>query len=509
MATLRDVARLAGVSTMTVSRVVNNSRAVKSETRARVESAIAQLGFVPNALGRLLAQQRGRAGFLTTTRSVSRDLNSNTQEPNADGDLILRALSSRRDVGLQDSSSLSGDTARTMLRIVSAAQPISRVDLARRLEVNRSTVTGIVKPLIASGVLYEAAPKQRSSHRLGRPAIGLSLRGDRSLFIGVNIGVRRTQVGAATADGRWLTEESFDTSSDPNATLAEANSSIERLRNAMPERSLISIGVSVPGPTDAERKVLLFAPQLGWRDVPVADALSTGDKRGANQSHGRVPVIVENDATAAAMYEARRRLRDRTPRERNDFVLVRAGTGIGVGLVFGGEVYRGTGTDRGLLGEFGHMTIVAGGERCACGNRGCWEVYASAASASSLYAGESTTSAGGETQLRFVEIVARAEAGESRAQSTLERVGEYLGIGISNVITGVGVSQVVVSGRVVHGWKFIQKSLQEAVARTMAGRLSHWSVEPGQPTGAGLGGALEVAIEHYLTGLAGSTKAAA
>ena len=71
------------------------------------------------------------------------------------------------------------------------------------------------------------------------------------------------------------------------------------------------------------------------------------------------------------------------------------------------------------------------------------------------------------------------------------------------------ISQVVVSGRVVHGWKFVQKSLREAVAGTMAGRLSNWSVEQGQSTRAGLGGALEVAIEHYLTGLAGSRRAAA
>ena len=118
-------------------------------------------------------------------------------------------------------------------------------------------------------------------------------------------------------------------------------------------------------------------------------------------------------------------------------------------------------------------------------------------------------SARSETSPRFVEIVARAEAGELRAQATLEQIGEYLGIGISNVITGVGVSQAVVSGRLVHGWKFVQRSLQAAVAGTMAGRLSNWSVEPGQPTGAGLGGALEVAVEHYLSQLAGSRSAAA
>jgi len=131
------------------------------------------------------------------------------------------------------------------------------------------------------------------------------------------------------------------------------------------------------------------------------------------------------------VYERRRRLRNSEGSELSDFVLVRVGTGIGVGLVIGGEVYRGTGGEGGLLGEFGHMTIVAGGKSCACGNRGCWERYASAASAAALYAGERRHANGGRP-LRFVDIVARAEAGETRAQVTLERIGNYLGIGIGN-----------------------------------------------------------------------------
>jgi predicted NBD/HSP70 family sugar kinase/plasmid maintenance system antidote protein VapI len=496
MVTLRDVARLAGVSKMTVSRVVNNSTMVKSETRALVEGAIAQLGFVPNPVGRLLAQKRGSAGISSTVPVFN--LGS------ADG--VLRVKSAdERGKGALEPAAVSGDTRRTMLRIVRAAQPISRVDLARRLDVNRSTVTEIVTPLIAAGVLCEA-PALPTVNRRGRPPIGLSLRSERSLTVGVNIGVRRTQVGAAAADGKLLHEESFDTGADPDLTLTRIKSIVKRLQDWMPERSLLSIGVSVPGPTDAERKNLLFAPHLGWRDVPVAAALAVKNTRGIGHFAGSVPVIVENDATAAAMYEARRRLRASSLPSRNDFILLRVGTGIGVGLVIGGEVYRGTGKDRGLLGEFGHMTIVAGGKECACGNRGCWEVYASAASAASLYQGEGILS---ETPPRFVDIVTRAEAGELRARNTLEQVGEYLGIGIGNVITGVGVSRVVVSGRIVHGWKFVRESLAEAVAQTMAGRLSSWSVEPGQPTGAGLGGALEVAIDHYLMERAGSARAAA
>jgi predicted NBD/HSP70 family sugar kinase len=393
-----------------------------------------------------------------------------------------------------------------MLRIVRAAQPISRIDLARRLEVNRSTVTEIVTPLIASGVLREAAP-EKAIHRRGRPPIGLTLRSDRSFFIGVNIGVRRTQVGAAITDGRMLAEESFDTPSDSHNALEQIRSIVGQLRASLPERSLVAMGVSVPGPTDAARRKLLFAPHLGWRDVSVADALIE-EKPGSTNS-GRVPpIIVENDATAAAIYEARRRLRARTPRAQNNFILVRAGTGLGVGLVLGGEVYRGSGSDRGLLGEFGHMTIVAGGDPCACGNRGCWEVYASAAGATSIYLG-SGEAVKAETPPRFVEIVARAREGELRAQATLARIGANLGIGIGNVITGLGVSRVVVSGRIVYGWEFLRESLREAVAQTMAGRLSNWSIDPGQPTGAGLGGAVEVAIEHYLAELARSTRAAA
>jgi len=391
--------------------------------------------------------------------------------------------------------------------MVRAAQPISRADLARRLEVHRSTITEMVKPLLASGLLREGEPEQMRA-RIGRPPIGLSFRDESTFFIGVNIGVRRSQVGAALVDGQMLGEESFDTPSDSDTALSQVRASVERLRASLSDRTISAIGVSVPGPTDAERTRLLFAPHLGWRDVAVAKALRIADPSRARTLNHEVPVIVENDATAAAMYERRRRLRNSKDGELSDFVLVRAGTGIGVGLVIGGEVYRGTGADGGLLGEFGHMTIVAGGKSCACGNRGCWERYASAASAASLYAGERLHARGG-SPLRFVDIVARAEAGETRAQVTLERIGDYLGIGIGNIISGLGIAHIVVSGRMVFGWKFIEKSLHEAVARSMVGGLSTWFIEPGEPTGAGLGGALEVVIEQHFATILTQARSAA
>lgn len=388
-----------------------------------------------------------------------------------------------------------------LLRLLRAAQPLSRAELARRLGVNRSTVTDTFKPLIAAGVVREEAvqlPRQEGARALGRPAVALSFDDGQDFFVGVNVGVRHSTVGLATINGEVLAEEEFDTPSEPCDALKRVVSVVERLRGRARGRKLRMVGVSVPGPTDATRRRVVYAPHLGWDDVDLAGALCFGEDGAECGTEGAVPVAVENDATAAALYEAHLRLGRAESGRLEDFVLVRSGTGIGLGLVLGGEVYRGGGLGAGHAGEFGHMTIVAGGKPCVCGNRGCWERYASASSASALYMGD-RVQLGGQPPPRFVEIVARAEGGELRARRTLERVGEYLGIGIANVITGLGVPRVIVGGRLVYGWKFISEPLHSAVAQSMAGRLYGWSVEPGEATGAGLGGALEVAVEGFIT----------
>jgi predicted NBD/HSP70 family sugar kinase len=388
-----------------------------------------------------------------------------------------------------------------LLRLLRAAQPISRAELARRVGVNRSTVTDAFKQLIAAGVIREEPTQQPApgtNRALGRPALALSFNDEYGYFVGVNVGVRRSTVGLATLAGQVFAEEEFETPPDPSAALALIRTTITELCARARGQRLRAIGVSVPGPADAARERIVYAPHLGWHDVDVAGALPFDAEGGPSLAGERVRVVVENDATAAALYELRLRLgRDESERL-DDFILVRSGTGLGVGLVLGGEVFRGDAVGEGLAGEFGHMTIVAGGKPCVCGNRGCWERYASAPAAAALYAGE-RVHLGGQAAPRFVEIVARAEGGELRAQRTLERVGEYLGIGIGNVITGLGVTRVIVSGRLVYGWKFMREQIDNAVALSMAGRLHGWSVEPGEATGAGLGGAIEVAAEGFVT----------
>jgi N-acetylglucosamine repressor len=394
------------------------------------------------------------------------------------------------------------NTVCSILRLVRALQPISRAELARRLGVNRSTVTGIVKPLMASGTLSEESIALVG--RNGRPPLGLYLRAEGHFFVGVKIGVRRTHVGTMTGARSIDPVVSFDTPSDVESALVQVGTAVARLLRASQSRSCAFVGVSVPGPVDARRRRLLKAPQLGWHDVEIADRLS---RAVAVDDHCRVVVTVENDATAVAVYELQRKWRnvsdDRSP---EDFLLVRVGPGIGVGIVIRGEVYRGTGQGQGMAGEFGHMTVVAGGKQCLCGNRGCWERYGSASSATALYGGDhiwADPAASG-----FNELVARAVAGVLRARRVLEQTGKFLGIGIANMINGLGISQVIISGEVAHGWDFIRTSLHENVRRTMNGCFQDWSVTVGELQGAGLRGSLEVAIDEYLVRIADSARPA-
>lgn len=375
-----------------------------------------------------------------------------------------------------------------LLRLIRASQPITRTEIANRLEIDKSTVTENVKPLITAGILREETLEADISRGQGRKPRALSFVDDQDYFIGVNLGVRTSQVGLTTLKGEILGEDDFVTPSDVKKALKMARDRIEKLMRENADKTLRVIGVSVPGLTDTERRELVYAPNLDWRSVQIAEAFNVLPN---------VRVVVENDSTAAAMYEARMKIRHSSDGLLSNFILVRSGTGIGVGLVIGSEVYRGTGLGRGIAGEFGHMTIIAGGKPCVCGNRGCWEKYASAASAASLYTGDRPLRPN-ETMPRFVEIVSKADNGEIRAKRTLEKIGDYLGIGIANVIMGIGIPRVIISGRLVYGWKYIKEPLREAIERSIVGKLEGWSIEAGEPAGAAIGGALEVAVEDYL-----------
>ncbi|MCY7375326.1 MAG: ROK family transcriptional regulator, partial [Pyrinomonadaceae bacterium] len=270
-------------------------------------------------------------------------------------DNVLKVQTSTPE-GSSEIAASPAKTTRMLLRLLRAAQPLSRVEIARRLNVNRSTITDITKPMINSGRLFEGAIESTENVRAqGRPPVGLSFVDTADFFVGLNLGVRHSQVGLTTLSGEILAEEEFITPANSADALKLAQEKIKSLCAGIEGRTLRTIGVSVPGPVDAVRRKLLYAPHLDWRNIAVADELQAG-LFGKNEA---VPITVENDATAAAIYEARLKMRDAGNNPASNFIFVRSGTGIGVGLVLDGEIYRGSGSGLGMAGEFGHMTIAA------------------------------------------------------------------------------------------------------------------------------------------------------
>jgi glucokinase len=179
------------------------------------------------------------------------------------------------------------------------------------------------------------------------------------LAIGVDIGGTKVAAGVVDETGRVLDRERRAT---PSHDVRETESTIVEVVNALRQRhDVVAVGIGAAGWIANDRATVLFSPHLAWRDEPLRDSLA-----------GRidVPLLVENDGNTTAWAE----YRFGAARGTSISVCITLGTGIGGGLIIDGSVFRGA---YGVGCEYGHMTVVPDGRRCACGNRGCWEMYAS------------------------------------------------------------------------------------------------------------------------------------
>ncbi|MGN6609546.1 MAG: ROK family protein, partial [Jatrophihabitans sp.] len=203
---------------------------------------------------------------------------------------------------------------------------------------------------------------------------------------------------------------------------------------------------------------------LAWRAEPLRDAL---------RDRIRLPLIVENDANAAAWAE----YRFGAAQGRPVVVCVTLGTGIGGGLVIDGTVYRGA---YGLAGEWGHMTVVPDGRRCACGNAGCWEMYASGralardarelALESPVAAAAMVERAGSVDALTGPVVTAAAAAGDSAAISLCTTMGRWLGRGLANLAASLDPSVFVIGGGVSEAGELLVGPARAEFAHTLTGR---------------------------------------
>src|SRR5437868_2135251 len=294
---------------------------------------------------------------------------------------------------------------RIVLNLVRTRQPISRADLARASGLQRSTISLIVEQLIEENWVLEG-PTGRLPR--GRRPTFLRLNDDR-VIIGVDVRPIQTTVALADANGRFTSQEVLTTPADPKTALSELIAAIKRIKSTCRGKMIEGVGISLPGRFDHTSNRLVFAPNLKWPDFDIRNPIveQTG-----------LDVELENAANACVLAEV---WFDRVHQSRN-LVVVTVSEGIGTGVLANGELVRGFG---GMAGEFGHVPLDPTGPVCSCGSRGCWEVFASNRAALRYYLETGST----ETGLSFIDLLSRAEQGDSRASDALDTMARYLGRG--------------------------------------------------------------------------------
>lgn len=340
---------------------------------------------------------------------------------------------------------------RIVLNLIRTHQPISRADLARHSGLQRSTVSVIAEQLIRERWITEGANGHTARGR--RPTF-LHLNKERVGIIGINVRPVTTTLALADLDANFLAQDSLPTPQQPKQFLAELVPRVRKLMNARPELTCEGIGVSLPGRVDVATQKLVFAPNLGWRDFDLKNPLEKAT---------RLPVELENAANSCALSEI---CFGRRAEGLRNLVIVTVSEGIGCGLILNHQLVQGS---TGTAGEFGHAALVPDGLECSCGNRGCWEMYASNSAAVRYYsqAGSSRgrRSANGDKTISFEHLLRLAEQDDGKAVEALQQMAKYLGLGIAPLVSGLAPDMIVIVGEVTRAWDKVGPIIKDTVRK--------------------------------------------
>ena len=329
--------------------------------------------------------------------------------------------------------------------------PLSRVALARRLDLSSAAVTKAARPLIEMGYLEELAATERSGPGAGRPASPLAIRADREFFVGVKItgdeliGVvcdLRAQV--LTSAHRRLPVPGVDD------VLTQLGELVDDLLDGPGDYRARTrrLGLAVSGDVDHSTGLVRYSPFLRWHDVPLRER--------AEKITG-LTVTVENDVKA--LTTAEHWFGEGVGAE--SFALVTVGAGIGCGLVVGGRLVSGS---HGVAGEIGHVSIDVNGPACHCGSRGCVEAIAGTDAIV-----RQAREAAGRPELTFEDAVALARAGDAAAGAVFARAGDAIGSGIAAVANLVGPARIVVSGEGLSAYDLFEPHIRAGFQRQAFG----------------------------------------
>ncbi|MGA9120344.1 MAG: ROK family transcriptional regulator [Bacteroidota bacterium] len=353
---------------------------------------------------------------------------------------MLKDTKSRHDQIISANSKVVRNINRgNILHCIRERQPISRSEIARATKLNKTTVSSIVGSLVRENLLTETV---QSTSTVGRRPISLELKRGHNFYGAISIDSGTTRVAVVDVDGTIRHTDKMLTRNAPAKEFIDE--SVSRLIQMRVQNGLgqfKGVGVSVAGIVDPTQRQVVFAPHLGWYNVPIGEIL-------AQRFPDSCVTAVENDANSAALAEmwfGKQNVR------LSNFIFLSVGRGIGAGIVIDRRILRG---ESYFAGEFGHMVLVEGGELCACGNHGCWEAYASDQSTVRRYY-QSRKPDRPEEELTIDDVITAARSEETEAIQELKSTGYWLGLGIANIVKAVDPAIIVVGGHITRVWDLI------------------------------------------------------
>lgn len=294
--------------------------------------------------------------------------------------------------------------------------------------------------------------------------------------IGVDLGGTNLRIAAVSPEGEILEKIALDTEvkEGRERVIEDMTGAVRDLQGRMRGARLAGIGIGVPGVINLATGMIRQSPNLpGWNDFPVRDDI----ERQLN-----APVILENDANAAALGEKW----VGAGKAVSGLCILTLGTGIGGGIILDGRIWHG---QDGMGGELGHMTIDPNGALCGCGNLGCIEAYASATAIlrmahAAIAVGRSPalrTAAEEVGELTAEMIYITAQQGDRVSREIFELVGRSLGVAIGNLINAFNLPLYVLAGGVARGWDaFAPHLMDEVQKRSVVYRATQTRIEPSQ-----------------------------
>ncbi len=312
--------------------------------------------------------------------------------------------------------------------------PISRTDISKETKLGLSTVTNIVEDLINNKLVFEVGEADSSG---GRRPVLLEFNYEFGYTIGIKIEENHiilalTNLKAKILNKVILSCNKGEKSENVILLIVEGiNKLIEK--SNIPKDRVLGIGIAVSGLINGQKGIVIRSSLLGWSNVQLRERI---------ESEFNVPVYIDNDVNAYTLAE----LWLGYGREHDNFICLSVGAGIGAGIVIDKKLYIG---QFGGAGEFGHSIIQVNGYQCHCGQRGCLEMYASEKfleKEGNLLLTQFEASILKNSDFTFETVHKAALGRDSLALELFKRLGEYLGIGLINMINSLNPETIIIAG---------------------------------------------------------------